>query len=362
MKFFWGIIFLLAIPVYCYPQSQLIPPLHDFIFVDEEPEPLNLIQVRREIGFPILALKKGWEGNVYCRILIDETGAYVQHHILRSSHKVFQEAVSAHLSKIRFTPAVKDEQRIKYWVNVPFAFKSAGATKAVLYSQTQLFRMENIVRRNHKRAASWYQKGVQSLAQGDFEVAVAQFGKSLVHQPHRKPRGKGVQVLRMQTYRKRAVALYFQGKYAEAETDLSEAIGILRSEPVLRDSFPSILQQLCLDRAKIWLAHDHYGKVLAEAQFMRINHPDNQLIQSQALTLQAATYRKVGQFERALQLVEEAIEANDQDGFPLLEKGLILYQIGAFQEANIYFQAAQQLGLSPQERFIAQEQLAQSGD
>ncbi|MEM6348299.1 MAG: M56 family metallopeptidase [Bacteroidota bacterium] len=134
---YWGLLPLLGLMVLlfaCQPErseSQEViaetntesPQSKDLIQVDKEPEPINLREIRRAIGYPKIARDANIQGLVVARILIDEKGQYVEHEIISSAHEILGNAVEAQLSKLEMIPAIKDDKPVQFWINVPFNFK-----------------------------------------------------------------------------------------------------------------------------------------------------------------------------------------------------------------------------------------------
>lgn len=102
------------------------PDVNAFIFVSEEPQPLNMEEVRRRIGYPEIARDAGIEGQVVVRILVDERGNYMRHKMIKKVHPILSKSVEAALLLLKFTPAIQNNRPIKYWVNLPFRFKLLG--------------------------------------------------------------------------------------------------------------------------------------------------------------------------------------------------------------------------------------------
>ncbi len=99
------------------------PGINDFVSVEQEPVPVNIDDIKSLIGYPNIAKDAGIQGQVVVRVLVDKTGNYAQHKIVKSVHPILDEAVSQQLSKLKFTPAIQGGRPIKFWVNIPFAFK-----------------------------------------------------------------------------------------------------------------------------------------------------------------------------------------------------------------------------------------------
>ena len=99
------------------------PAPGDFVVVEEEPQPVNIGDIKKLIGYPTIARDAGIEGKVILRILVDKKGKYTKHLVINQSHPVLTAAVEKHISKLKFTPAVQGGRPIKFWVNIPFNFE-----------------------------------------------------------------------------------------------------------------------------------------------------------------------------------------------------------------------------------------------
>ncbi len=106
--------------------AQYIPTASDYIEVDQEPEPFNLLETKQRIGYPKVARMNCVQGTVVVRILLDEQGTYIQHIVLNDPNPSLTQAVVAHIDQLSFSPAEKEGNPIKYWVNIPFSFKLMG--------------------------------------------------------------------------------------------------------------------------------------------------------------------------------------------------------------------------------------------
>jgi TonB family protein len=90
----------------------------DFIPVDMQPVPIALVKP----AYPLGALKINLRGNVFVKVLLDETGKPKDAKIIKSTHTIFDDsAISAALSS-KFEPAIKDGKHISYWVVIPYKF------------------------------------------------------------------------------------------------------------------------------------------------------------------------------------------------------------------------------------------------
>jgi len=90
---------------------------------DQEPQPLNIHEIRIEIGYPTLARDAGISGDLELRILISKEGNYVTHRITKSIHPILLHAVESKVHKLRFKPAIQEGRPVPAWINIPFSFK-----------------------------------------------------------------------------------------------------------------------------------------------------------------------------------------------------------------------------------------------
>lgn len=86
------------------------------------PEPTNLNEIRKLIGYPKDAASMGLEGNVFFKVLVDEQGNYLKHITLKKSHGIFERACDKHLKSIHFKPGKMGDKAVKVWVVIPFKF------------------------------------------------------------------------------------------------------------------------------------------------------------------------------------------------------------------------------------------------
>ena len=103
--------------------DEAVPAMNSFIAVDKAPEPLNMRDIQRTIGYPQIARDAGIEGAVIARILVDTDGTYLRHEIINSVHPVLDQTVENQLPNLRFTPALQNGAPLKFWINIPFNFK-----------------------------------------------------------------------------------------------------------------------------------------------------------------------------------------------------------------------------------------------
>jgi TonB family protein len=103
--------------------AQRTPGPDEFVLLDKEPDPLNYPKVASMIEYPKAAYNYLIEGKVLARILVDTSGHYRKHVILKSPHPALEEAVAVKLPELRFKPAEYAGQKRTAWVTLPFEFK-----------------------------------------------------------------------------------------------------------------------------------------------------------------------------------------------------------------------------------------------
>jgi TonB family protein len=85
-----------------------------------EREPVGVRQVLP--AYPDSARMALVEGKVFARVLVGREGR-VEHIDRISGPLVFHQEVAQAARKWEFTPAFQNDQAVKVWVNLPFAFE-----------------------------------------------------------------------------------------------------------------------------------------------------------------------------------------------------------------------------------------------
>lgn len=111
-----------AVPVEVVEKEEEPDP-SAFIAVEKEPQPVNIDEIKKRIGYPPLAKEAGIQGKVIVRVLVGKNGKYEKHIVLRSPHKLLTEAVEKELPNLEFTPGIQAGKPIKVWVTIPFDFQ-----------------------------------------------------------------------------------------------------------------------------------------------------------------------------------------------------------------------------------------------
>lgn len=103
--------------------SYRTPAIDDFVFVHKEPVALNYNEILGKVEYPQIARDAGIEGTVLVRVLVDEHGNYQKHKIISQAHAMLGRNCDRVVGDLKFTPAVRDGQPVKFWVNIPFHFE-----------------------------------------------------------------------------------------------------------------------------------------------------------------------------------------------------------------------------------------------
>lgn len=103
-------------------QEVKVPGISEMLEVDEPPKPLNLAEVQQAIVFPEEVKAAGENGRVILRILVGTDGSYQRHEVMTSTNEAMAQAVESQIAQLKFEPATKDGEAVKFWVNIPFNF------------------------------------------------------------------------------------------------------------------------------------------------------------------------------------------------------------------------------------------------
>jgi protein TonB len=94
-----------------------------FVLLEQEPQPVNLDELKHLIGYPPMAKEAEIEGRVVMRVMVDQHGDYVKHVVLKDPHPILTHAVAAQINHLKMTPGIQSGKPIKVWVTLPFDFQ-----------------------------------------------------------------------------------------------------------------------------------------------------------------------------------------------------------------------------------------------
>ncbi|MBX7241610.1 MAG: energy transducer TonB [Bacteroidia bacterium] len=110
-----------SIAQFSYGGSYYLPS--KFMPSEVRPEPINMDEIRKKIGYPVIAREAGIEGDFTLRILVSPEGKTEDYLIVKDVHPVLADQVTKVIHTLRFTPARLSGKNIYYWVVVPFKFR-----------------------------------------------------------------------------------------------------------------------------------------------------------------------------------------------------------------------------------------------
>ncbi len=280
-----------------------LPDIHEYVSVDRQPIPINLDEIKKEIGYPIEAIKQEIEGLVYTRILVDKHGHYLDHKITRHLHPSIDNAIAYHLPKLKFLPAIKDGQSINFWVNTSFYFDLSELKELGVYQKgIGLFLSQKI--KNTKKSKSHMEKGVQYLQNAHYKKAQQAFSKSIATSELSRKHNKQSNIILFYSYLYRAKAHDHLCRQKDALDDYIEAIGIGRLIKDHATKIPNILPFVFLDRGKLYMKIGNPQRALADFQWIRLSFP-NHKASTQAQIQSFYCYLQLKHTERAREILHE---------------------------------------------------------
>jgi len=104
-------------------QPEKEPTADEFVFVQQEPKPANLDEIKRSIVYPEILRENQIQGKVFVKILVDKEGNPVKHVIKKSPHPLMTQEIESKIYKLKFSPAINAGKPVKFWVSIPFDFK-----------------------------------------------------------------------------------------------------------------------------------------------------------------------------------------------------------------------------------------------
>lgn len=100
------------------------PSIRDYVFVELEPKPINMLAVSKLIGYPQAARDRGIEGNVVTRVLVNpDDGGVIEAQLLTNPSPILSNEVELHILDLEFSVAEREGKAYPFWVNIPFNFK-----------------------------------------------------------------------------------------------------------------------------------------------------------------------------------------------------------------------------------------------
>lgn len=253
MKGLTGILILLWITGPLFSQTAAIPTsrepgFHEFIFVDQEPEPINLPEIQSRIPYPAKAYWNNTGGTMYFRVLVNEHGQYEKHKVTRIIDPVLMEAADPYIKKLKFTPARIGNRNVKYWVNLSFAFNPRGISRntqelkhPTLFHQTLAHKLLS----SNRKGDRYLNKGMVLTEEEKYSEALEVLSRCIRFTP-RKQRSYPLLV---NAYYHRGRIYGRMGDWKQADEDFTEAIGYLNTKGSISEELQEVGPAIFLHRA-----------------------------------------------------------------------------------------------------------------
>ncbi len=104
------------------PEDQI------FVVVEQMPELIGgIAALLDDLKYPLLAQKAGLEGMVIVTVVIDKEGRPGSAQVIRSVHKVLDEAAVAAVLKQRFEPGRQRNRPVRVEMSIPVQFRLTGS-------------------------------------------------------------------------------------------------------------------------------------------------------------------------------------------------------------------------------------------
>ncbi len=398
-------------------EEEQYPAEFEYLDLDQEAVAENLPEILHAIASPAGVLKSKQELRVHCRVLVDEQGRYIRHLFTRVDDPRLMGPISVQIPNMRFAPALKDNEWVASWVNVPLIFSPdmkpipsrrmvlqqrrmaifrgqideedllmeiqlmadrqhwpellGTATQALGRHRTQLSRKNPaaLAELYHQRASALLWLGYEEQALQDLnEALVLTPASDEYSELEARLRALRCLVWMMNGQPERLIAefAWFQQDWQtslakETWTQLlhsQELRADLTMAPLawLGEQMPLPFRSLCLGLA--WQEQQEFGKAIPFLQAELANVGRGPWQRDLSLRL-AECHRQQGQYEAALNLVQVVLEAAPLDPIPHFMKGLVFLDLQNDTLATDAFRKALALGIEGHARSFAIVQLGQ---
>ncbi len=167
-------------------QDSPAPGINEFIFADVEPQPVNLSEIMKDIGYPHEAIEENVQGDVVVRILIDEEGNYIKHAYIKELHPACTAAIDEHIRNLTFTPALQSDKAIKYWFNLRIPFKIVEEERNPRELAVEI--LTEYLRQDSSDYQTLLKRGIQYRDLNKLDEAMLDFEASIAYNPESQPK------------------------------------------------------------------------------------------------------------------------------------------------------------------------------
>ncbi|MEM7659249.1 MAG: energy transducer TonB, partial [Bacteroidota bacterium] len=312
--------------------------------MDRQPQPLNYETVKARIGYPMEAIKHKIEGKVHCRLLIDEKGAYVRHHITRTAHPSLEAAVIPELKHLKYSPALKNAKPVSYWVNVLFQF-SYRPPVLRHHIRTRKQQVNKPIYRSLRKSKQAFEEGLNFIENGASAEAKLAFDRSIRFNPHKINHSEEVLRLLTLAHLEKGKLLIQAEQWRAAFTNLTEAVGRVTEQRSKGFLAESEIIQLYLLRAKAFLAMEQPLRALDDCNWIIHQYPQAAPM-TEIYCQRALTYQQLNKYDAAFIDLERAKLADPAHPLPHFCKAQILIELDGIEAATLFMKQAVNLGLA----------------
>lgn len=269
MKYFYWLAFIIWTG-WAPLHAQEDPDINAFIFVDKEPIPLNINDIRSMIEYPEEAADAEVEGTVVARILVEKTGQYLQHKIIKEVHPALAQAVSEKLPALRFEPAMKGDTAMTYWVNVSFPFRLySDAERAI---RTDIKTLTEELEINPEDYIRWHKRGIQRSKIKAYDDALVDFDESLRINPRKnKKKKKESYEYLFYSYYGRAAVQAQKDNLKAAIADYSMALEVATEMKAEDSAIQATVPNIYLERGYIYALDSAYTEARSDLKWVLDN-------------------------------------------------------------------------------------------
>ncbi|MDX2246317.1 MAG: TonB family protein [Bacteroidia bacterium] len=263
----------LFFPVVSFAQEEE-PEMNAFIFVNEEPSPLNLNEIRKAIGYPQEAISQNIEGTVILRVLIDKEGNYRKHAVVKEVHPLLVAAVEPVISQLKFSPAKVDANPVMYWMNIPFPFKLVDGETEQL--KAQITKLTDELSGKGATYKTWHERGILRSRISEYDDAISDFGQSIQLNPrkNKKKAEKNTYDYLFYSHYGRATVYFVKQQFTEAITDFTTALDFASSMIIEDTAIQKMIPTVYLERGYTYLQMENYDQALVDFQWVLDNSAD----------------------------------------------------------------------------------------
>jgi len=305
------------------------PGINEFIYVDQEPAPQNLGELRKAIEYPAEAVEQEIQGTVVARILVNEEGQYVRHELVKDIHPLLSEAVEARLPDLRFTPAMLEGKPLMYWVNLPFPFKLVNAEEEAIRKNIETLTQE--LSADPENYILWHRRAVQRTDLGAFNDARIDFTEALSLNPKKNKKKKP------ESYRYLFYSHFGRGsvytqldELDKALADYNEALQVAKEMKANDSAVQATLSDVYLNRGYIFALQGEYEKATTDFDWVLTNAPDKSCNVYQFLADVGSATSDNSLLARAY---DGLLECQPEEKTHFYSRGYYLSSVGKYEEA-----------------------------